>query len=315
MSNSNKKSKYKKTIPFGDLVVCQRRLAADLGGKYTPAIVAGILYQWQLHNERTKKNMINGEAWVFMSLEDIVKKELPELSLSQVRTALKTLAGDDIIKVYKEEKMLPGGKRPANNYRLTEKGLKYFPRFQNDTEENDAESLLSMFPDDAIRSIKDMIRKELYNEIKKKVLSELKVDNRKRSQEVQKVEVDKELHDFLEIFKKYWNKRLPKHRIKFMTDQRIYKIKSILNLEMRANKITIREAEKRLLMVISLVSKNPFLKNEIGGNGIDVDWLLKQEPISYEHENYIKIVEGKFRGCINLDEYIKRRTKSNKEDK
>ncbi|MBC6011055.1 hypothetical protein [Catenibacterium faecis] len=48
---------------------------------------------------------------------------------------------------------------------------------------------------------------------------------------------------------------------------------------------------------------------------MDVDWLLKQEPVSFEHENYIKIVEGKLRGCVNLDEYIEKTKKSNKEDK
>lgn len=296
----------KRVIQSGEDVCCKRKLVADLGGKYAPAMLANVIHQWCIHNAATNKNIIDGNAYTYMSYDWIAKNELPELSTDQVRTAMEMLIKKGIVEVAKIDR-LENGRIPANYYRLSEKGARYFPRYidMDESPENEAGKQSDPAEAKSETELREEIKAEVYNEIKASVLAELKMEQRQKRKSEKNVETDESLEKFFDIFRSTWNEKITKNPVRIMGNGRKRKIKKILEIEMESGHITRKEAMARLLMLVDLIAGNKFLTEKLSyGKGITLDWLLEEDMKTGDFENYTKITEGTMQNSQSLDKFL-----------
>lgn len=284
----------KRVIQSGEDVCCKRKLVADLGGKYAPAMLANVIHQWCIHNEATNKNVINGHSYTYLSYDWLAKNELPELSTDQVRTAMEMLIKKGIVEVAKIDR-LENGRIPANYYRLSEKGLRYFPRYIDMEESPEIEA---DHPDSdpatakSETELREEIKAEVYNEVKASVLAELKIEQRreakaKKSKEKAAVTYTEREEKFFKIFVQNWNEDLSQCPICRLTSQIKCKLKNMCELydglEM-----------KDIAQLSMYIAESDFLMGKTNENGqawtrFSWSWLTKDN-----FTNLDKVVAGNY---------------------
>lgn len=124
------------------------------------------------------------------------------------------------------------------------------------------------------------------------------VDKKKKQKAEEKVEIDEEFEKFCNAFKKAWNENLPKNHIKVLGAERTRKLKSIVELEVKASGEEREDVFAKLIILIDYIAENEWLCNKISyDKGITIDWLINQS-------NYTKLVEGQFSGGKNFEDWL-----------
>ena len=290
--------KRKRKFLLGELGVYNMQLAADI--KYIgAAVLATDIARWSEYNRATKQT-----EYTYLSLDYICDNLHPEMTKSQVRTAIKHLIDNGIVDVIKGEGRNEKGQLMADCYRLSSKGKKYFSEFtdKKNISEEQEEEIEGVSPE-TYRKIKE----KLYVDIRKDVEAELRIEERRERRKVKKkaeTPVDEEFDNFVDVFKNTWNERIPKNKIRMMDTERKRKLKSIITMEKNATGEERKTVFARLLLMIEMIGENEWLCNKLSyDKGITVEWMLKEDN---DFANYTKIVEGSLPGCISLEEWLER---------
>lgn len=169
----------KRVIMPGETGTYSMMLVQHLNGKVIPAILAQDIASWCNHNRLTGRNIFNGRAWTYMSLDYIVANLHPEFSREQVRRGLDTLISEGIIEKFVPNGRTEKGQKLAACYSLTEEGAKYFPHYIDiDTEPEIEASAKST--DQSNTKTEAEIRAEVYEEVKKQVLADLRMGRKQK---------------------------------------------------------------------------------------------------------------------------------------